>query len=60
MTEASLGLMENARSYGVDRAALKRPAEVEDIVGGALMLASPLSSYMTGQTLVIDGGRQFI
>lgn len=60
MTEASLGLMENARSYGVDRAALKRPAEVEDIVGGALMLASPMSSYMTGQTLVIDGGRQFI
>ena len=60
MTEASLGLMENARSYGGDRAALKRPAEVEDIVGGALMLASPLSGYMTGQTLVIDGGRQFI
>lgn len=60
MTEASLGLMENARSYGVDRAALKRAAEVEDIVGGALMLASPLSSYMTGQTLIIDGGRQFI
>jgi NAD(P)-dependent dehydrogenase (short-subunit alcohol dehydrogenase family) len=44
----------------VDRAALKRPAEAEDIVGGALMLASPLSAYMTGQTLVIDGGRQFI
>jgi NAD(P)-dependent dehydrogenase (short-subunit alcohol dehydrogenase family) len=60
MTEASLGLIENARSYGVDRAALKRSAEVGDIVGGALMLASPLSAYMTGQTLVIDGGRQFI
>jgi NAD(P)-dependent dehydrogenase (short-subunit alcohol dehydrogenase family) len=60
MTEASLGLMENARTYGVERGALKRPAEVEDIVGGALFLASPLSSYMTGQTLIIDGGRQFI
>ncbi|QYZ69087.1 SDR family NAD(P)-dependent oxidoreductase [Neotabrizicola shimadae] len=60
MTEASLGLIENARSYGVDRAALKRPAETDDIVGGALFLASPLSSYMTGQTLIIDGGRQFI
>ena len=60
MTEASLNLIENARSYGVDRAALQRAAEVEDIVGGALMLASPLSGYMTGQTLVIDGGRQFI
>lgn len=60
LTEASLGLIENARSYGVDRAALKRPAGTEDIVGGALFLASPLSSYMTGQTLIIDGGRQFI
>jgi NAD(P)-dependent dehydrogenase (short-subunit alcohol dehydrogenase family) len=60
MTEASLGLIDNARTYGVDRAALRRPAEVEDIVGGALMLASPLSGYMTGQTLVLDGGRQFI
>jgi NAD(P)-dependent dehydrogenase (short-subunit alcohol dehydrogenase family) len=60
MTEASLGHMENARTYGVDRGALKRPAEVEDIVGGALFLASPLSSYMTGQTMIIDGGRQFI
>jgi NAD(P)-dependent dehydrogenase (short-subunit alcohol dehydrogenase family) len=60
MTEASLGHIENARSYGIDRASLKRPAETEDIVGGALFLASPLSSYMTGQTMIIDGGRQFI
>jgi len=60
MTEASLGHMAEARSYGLDRASLKRPAETEDIVGGALFLASPLSAYMTGQTLIIDGGRQFI
>ncbi len=60
MTEASLGLIENARSYGVDRAAIKRPIETGDIVGGALYLASPHSAFMTGQTMVIDGGRQFI
>ena len=60
MTEASLALIDNARSYGVDRAALKRALETDDIVGGALFLASPLASAMTGQTLVIDGGRQFI
>lgn len=60
LTEASYGHVNDARSYGVDRSSLKRPAETEDIVGGALWLASPLSSYMTGQTLVIDGGRQFI
>lgn len=60
MTEASLGLIDNARSYGVERAAIKRPIEAGDIVGGALYLASPHSAFMTGQTLIIDGGRQFI
>jgi NAD(P)-dependent dehydrogenase (short-subunit alcohol dehydrogenase family) len=60
MTEASLGLIDNARSYGVDRAAIKRPIEAGDIVGGALFLASPHAAFMTGQTMVIDGGRQFI
>lgn len=60
LTEASYGQIENAKSYGVDRAALKRNAEVEDIAGGVLYLASPLSGFMTGQTLVIDGGKQFI
>lgn len=60
MTEASLGLIDNARSYGVDRGAIKRPIEATDIVGGALYLASPHSAFMTGQTMIIDGGRQFI
>lgn len=60
LTEASFGLIDDAKNYGTDRAALKRNAEVEDITGGALYLASPLSSFTTGQTLVIDGGKQFI
>jgi NAD(P)-dependent dehydrogenase (short-subunit alcohol dehydrogenase family) len=60
LTEASFGHVNDAHSYGVDRSSLKRAAEVDDITGGALWLASPLSSYMTGQTMVIDGGRQFI
>ncbi|MEZ5766873.1 MAG: glucose 1-dehydrogenase [Paracoccaceae bacterium] len=60
LTEASYSQIENAKTYGVDRAALKRNAEVEDIAGGVLYLASPLSGFMTGQTLVIDGGKQFI
>ncbi|EMR00504.1 SDR family NAD(P)-dependent oxidoreductase [Paeniglutamicibacter gangotriensis] len=60
LTEASFGLMENAESYGVDRGALKRASQPEDIVGAALFLAGPDSSFITGQTLVVDGGRQFI
>ena len=60
LTEASLELMDNAKNYGAGRAALLRNGEVEDISGGVLYLASELSKYTTGQTLVIDGGKQFI
>lgn len=60
LTEASYGLMDNAENYGVDRGALKRASQPEDIVGAALFLAGSDSSYITGQTLVVDGGRQFI
>ena len=35
---------------------LGRLATVEDMVGPALFLASPLSDYVTGQTLIVDGG----
>jgi NAD(P)-dependent dehydrogenase (short-subunit alcohol dehydrogenase family) len=60
LTEASYGLMENAAEYGVDRGALRRASAPEDVVGAALFLAGPDSAFMTGQTLVVDGGRQFI
>lgn len=60
LTEASYGLMEQAETYGVDRGAIKRASRPDDIVGAALFLAGPDSKYITGQTLVVDGGRQFI
>ncbi|MGO4857291.1 SDR family NAD(P)-dependent oxidoreductase [Arthrobacter sp. 2MCAF14] len=60
LTEASYGHMENAETYGVDRGAIKRASQPQDMVGAALFLASPGAGYITGQTLVVDGGRQFI
>jgi len=35
---------------------IKRPASYEEMVGGAVFLASDESSYMTAQTLSINGG----
>jgi NAD(P)-dependent dehydrogenase (short-subunit alcohol dehydrogenase family) len=35
---------------------LRRLGEPEDIAGAAVLLASPAGSYITGQTIIIDGG----
>jgi NAD(P)-dependent dehydrogenase (short-subunit alcohol dehydrogenase family) len=59
LTDASLGLIENAEQYGVTRGAIKRAQQPEDVVGAALFLASSASNFVTGQTLIVDGGRQF-
>lgn len=60
LTDASLGLVEDAASYGVERGAIKRAIQPDDIVGAALFLAGEGSGFVTGQTLVVDGGRQFL
>jgi len=60
LTEASRGLIEDAENYGVTRGAIRRAAQPQDMVGTCLWLASPLSDFVTGQTVIVDGGRQFI
>jgi 3-oxoacyl-[acyl-carrier protein] reductase len=55
-TEASRGIADVSK-YDVSKTPLKRLEKPEDLVGAALFLASPESDFITGQTLLIDGGR---
>ncbi len=40
----------------VDKTPLKRMATEEDLKGAVAYLSSDLSSYVTGQNIVVDGG----
>lgn len=42
--------------YVMDRTPLKRIGSFKDMVGATVFLSSEASNYMTGQTLLVDGG----
>jgi 3-oxoacyl-[acyl-carrier protein] reductase len=44
------------RTANIATRALKREEEPRDLVGTVIFLASEDSDFMTGQTLVVDGG----
>ena len=44
------------RDGAIENIPLKRLGTPQDMAGAALFLASPLAGYVTGQTLVVDGG----
>ena len=48
------------RESSVRLRALKRIQVPDDVVGAMLFLASPLSDFITGQTINVDGGISFL
>jgi NAD(P)-dependent dehydrogenase (short-subunit alcohol dehydrogenase family) len=50
---------EQLEAIGRDTA-LGRIAEISDIVGTILFLASPEGGYLTGQTISVNGGRVMV
>ena len=57
-TDFARALWENPETYAhtVKAYPLRRIGEPDEIAGAAVFLAGPSGSFMTGQTLVIDGG----
>jgi 7-alpha-hydroxysteroid dehydrogenase len=50
---------EEVKAEVVSRSPLSRMGESEDLTGACLFLCGPESSWLTGQTIVVDGGTSF-
>lgn len=55
-TEASRGIADVTK-YDTSKTPLGRVVKPEDLTGAALFLASSDSDFITGQTILVDGGR---
>jgi len=52
-------VIEKLRDVSVSARTLRRDQEPEDVVGAVVFLAGPGATFITGQTIVIDGGQYF-
>ncbi|MBA2475026.1 MAG: SDR family oxidoreductase, partial [Actinobacteria bacterium] len=52
-------VIERLRDVSVSARTIQRDQEPADVVGAVVFLAGPGSSFVTGQTIVIDGGQTF-
>jgi 3-oxoacyl-[acyl-carrier protein] reductase len=55
-TDMTKGLGDDLRKKLLERIPLQRLGQPEDIAGVVAFLCSPAASYITGQTLTVDGG----
>jgi NAD(P)-dependent dehydrogenase (short-subunit alcohol dehydrogenase family) len=52
-------VVEKLREASVAARTIQRDQEPEDVVGAVAYLAGPAAAFVTGQTIVIDGGQYF-
>ena len=52
-------VVEKLQQVSVAARTIQRDQEPEDVVGAVVYLAGPSSGFVTGQTIVIDGGQYF-
>jgi NAD(P)-dependent dehydrogenase (short-subunit alcohol dehydrogenase family) len=57
--KANPEVIEKLRDVSVAARTIQRDQLPEDVVGAAVYLAGPSASFVTGQTIVIDGGQTF-
>ena len=47
---------DDVRQAAIDQTPLRRLGQPDDLVGAAIFLSSDASSFVTGDTIVVDGG----